>query len=168
MILCLWSPPPRLIKVANNTRPCSKLGGTTLNWREEGGEHYIPQTCELERFDARKVVFSWEGHSIFATGWSSTGQSSARYRWGQDSTNGKPDVFWSWIVTSKLCFFSGASELFSASEGLFSLVFGGREYQGIVNHSRCIMFFSKSFWSKFKYFWHQLSKEKYNYHCMTL
>ena len=76
--------------------------------------------------------------------------------------------FWSWIVTSKLCFFSGASELFSASEGLFSLVFGGREYQGIVNHSRCIMFFSKSFWSKFKYFWHQLSKEKYNYHCMTL
>ena len=49
--------PPILIKVANNTRPCSKLGGTTLNWREEGSEHYIPQTCDQERFDARKVVF---------------------------------------------------------------------------------------------------------------
>ena len=29
-------PPPTLIKVASNTRPCSKLGGTTLNgWKEE-------------------------------------------------------------------------------------------------------------------------------------
>ena len=27
MILFLWSPPPPLIKVASNTRPCSKLGG---------------------------------------------------------------------------------------------------------------------------------------------
>ena len=125
--LVLVIPPPPLIKVASNTRPCSKLGGTTLNWREEGGEHYVSQTCDLERFDARKVVFSWECHSIFATGWSSTGQSSVRYRWGQGSTDGKPDVFWSWIVTSNLCFFSGASELFPASEGLFSLVFGGRE-----------------------------------------
>ena len=36
MILCSWSSPPTLIKVATNTRPCSKLGWTTLNgWKEE-------------------------------------------------------------------------------------------------------------------------------------
>ena len=33
-------PPPPLIKVASNTRPCSKLGGTTLYEREEGGQYY--------------------------------------------------------------------------------------------------------------------------------
>ena len=32
--LVLVTPPPPLIKVASNTRPCSKLGGTTLNGRE--------------------------------------------------------------------------------------------------------------------------------------
>ena len=36
MILCSWSSHPTLIKVATNTRPCSKLGWTTLNgWKEE-------------------------------------------------------------------------------------------------------------------------------------
>ena len=30
-------PPPPLMKVASNTRPCSKLGGTTLNWGGGGG-----------------------------------------------------------------------------------------------------------------------------------
>ena len=50
-------PPPPLIKVASNTRPYSKLGGTTLNGREEGGQYYISQTCDQERFEARKVVF---------------------------------------------------------------------------------------------------------------
>ena len=64
-------PPPPLIKVASNTRPCSKLGGTTLNGREEGGQYYISQTCDQERFEARKVVFSWECLNIFATGCSS-------------------------------------------------------------------------------------------------
>ena len=44
--LVLVIPPPPLIKVASNTRPCSKLGGTTLNWREEGGQYYISQTCD--------------------------------------------------------------------------------------------------------------------------
>ena len=29
--LVLVTPPPPLFKVASNTRPCSKLGGTTLN-----------------------------------------------------------------------------------------------------------------------------------------
>ena len=29
--LVLLTPPPPLFKVASNTRPCSKLGGTTLN-----------------------------------------------------------------------------------------------------------------------------------------
>ena len=36
--LVLVIPPPPLIKVASNTRPYSKLGGTTLNGREEGGQ----------------------------------------------------------------------------------------------------------------------------------
>ena len=38
--LVLVTPPPPLFKVASNTRPCSKLGGTTLNGGEEGG-HYL-------------------------------------------------------------------------------------------------------------------------------
>ena len=50
-------PPPPLIKVASNTRPYSKLGGTTLNGREEGGQYYILQTCDQERFEAREVAF---------------------------------------------------------------------------------------------------------------
>ena len=66
--LVLVIPPPPLIKVASNTRPCSKLGGTTLNGREEGGQYYISQTCDQERFEARKVVFSWESLNIFPTG----------------------------------------------------------------------------------------------------
>ena len=48
---CPWSwacnPRPPLIKVASNKRPCLKLGGTTLNEREEGGQYYISQTCDL-------------------------------------------------------------------------------------------------------------------------
>ena len=51
MILCFWSPPPpRLtasyVKVASNTRPFSKLGGTTLNGGEEGGESNITEMCD--------------------------------------------------------------------------------------------------------------------------
>ena len=38
--LVLAIPPPPVIKVASNTRPCSRLGGTTLNGREEGGQYY--------------------------------------------------------------------------------------------------------------------------------
>ena len=56
--LVLVNPPPPLIKVASNTRPCSKLGGTTLNGREEGVQYFISQTCDYQRFEARKVVFS--------------------------------------------------------------------------------------------------------------
>ena len=55
--LVLVIPPPPLIKVASNTRPGSKLGGTTLNGREKGGQYYISQTCDQEGFEARKVVF---------------------------------------------------------------------------------------------------------------
>ena len=50
-------PPPPLTKVASNTRSYSKLGRTTLNGREEGGQYYILQTCDQERFEARKVAF---------------------------------------------------------------------------------------------------------------
>ena len=66
--LVLVIPPPPLIKVASNTRPCSKLGGTTLNGREEGGQYYISHTCHQERFEARMVVFSWDCLNIFAPG----------------------------------------------------------------------------------------------------
>ena len=69
---CPWScacdPPPPLIKVASNTRPYSKLGGTTLNGREEGGQYHISKTCDKARFAARKVFFSLECLNIFATG----------------------------------------------------------------------------------------------------
>ena len=44
--LVLVTPPPPLINVASNTRPCSKLGGTTLNGREEGGQYFTSQTCD--------------------------------------------------------------------------------------------------------------------------
>ena len=47
-------PPPPLIKVASNTRPCSKLGGTTLQRREEG----VAQKCDHQRFEERKAGFS--------------------------------------------------------------------------------------------------------------
>ena len=50
-------PPSPLIKVVSNTRPYSKLGGSTLNGREEGGQYYISQTCDQQRFEARKIVF---------------------------------------------------------------------------------------------------------------
>ena len=38
-----------------------------MNGREEGGQYYILQTCDQERFEARKVVFPWECLIIFAT-----------------------------------------------------------------------------------------------------
>ena len=60
--------PPPLIRVASNTRPYSKLGGTTLNGRQEGGQYYILQTCDQERFEAWKVVFSLECLNIFTIG----------------------------------------------------------------------------------------------------
>ena len=73
--LVLVIPPPPLIKVASNRRPYSKLGGTTLNGREEGGQYYISHTPEQELFAARKVVFSGECLNIFATGCSSCAYS---------------------------------------------------------------------------------------------
>ena len=39
-----------------------------MNGTEEGGQYYISQTCDQERIEARKVVFSWECLNIFATG----------------------------------------------------------------------------------------------------
>ena len=70
MIFCLlFPPPPPLIKVASNTRLCSKLGGTTLKGREEGGRYYISQTCDQQGFEARKVIFSLECLNIFASGY---------------------------------------------------------------------------------------------------
>ena len=39
-----------------------------MNGREEGGQRYILETCDQERFEARKGVFPWECLNIFATG----------------------------------------------------------------------------------------------------
>ena len=72
--LVLVIPPPSLIKVASSTRPYSKLGGTALSGREEGGQYNISQTCDKERFEARKVVFSWECLNIFLNGREEGGQ----------------------------------------------------------------------------------------------
>ena len=57
--LVLVIPPPPLIKVASNTRPYSKLGGTTLNGREEGGQYYISQTCHQERLGLSQYFCNW-------------------------------------------------------------------------------------------------------------
>ena len=70
--LVLVTPPPPLIKVASNIRKCSKRGGTTLNGREEGDQYYISQTCDQERFEARKVGFSWECNWLWLLSFSST------------------------------------------------------------------------------------------------
>ena len=79
--LVLVIPPPPLIKVASNTRPCSKLGGTTLNGREERGQYYISQTRDRQWFEARKVIFSWECLNIFATGCLSPSYLYSRGAW---------------------------------------------------------------------------------------
>ena len=103
---CPWScacdPPPPLIKVASNTRPCSKLGGTTLNGREEGGQYYISQTCDQERFEARKVVFLWECLNIFATGCSYS-------------------MHCSWWQTVKMTFFAHCPSVCCLSAGISAL-----------------------------------------------
>ena len=39
-----------------------------MNGSEEGGQYYISQTSDQERFTARNGVFSWECLNIFATG----------------------------------------------------------------------------------------------------
>ena len=79
-------PPSSLIKLAGNTRSYSKLGGTTLNGKEEGGQYYISQTPDQERSEARKVVFSSECLNIFATGCLSP--SSYPYSCGARLLNG--------------------------------------------------------------------------------
>ena len=45
-----------------------------MNGRKKGGQYYILKTCDQERFEARKVVFSWECLNIFATGCSVFGE----------------------------------------------------------------------------------------------
>ena len=47
--LVLVISPSLNIKVVGNTRPCSKLGGTTLNGEEEGGEYYVAQKWDHQR-----------------------------------------------------------------------------------------------------------------------
>ena len=69
--LVLVIPPPPLFKVAGNTRPCSKHGGTTLNGGGEGRLSILshrPVTSSDLKQD--RLFFSWECLNIFATGWS--------------------------------------------------------------------------------------------------
>ena len=42
---------------------------------EEGGECYISQTCDKQRFEVEKVSFSWKCLNIFATGCSTSRKS---------------------------------------------------------------------------------------------
>ena len=58
--LVLCDAPLPLIKVASNTRPCSKRRGTTLNGREEAGLYCISQTYDEQRFEARAFNFLYE------------------------------------------------------------------------------------------------------------
>ena len=47
---CACDPLTLLIRVASNTRPCSKFGATTLNeGREEGDERFISQMSDQQR-----------------------------------------------------------------------------------------------------------------------
>ena len=86
--LALLIPPSPLNKVASNTRPCSTLGGTTLNGREGGGQYYISQTCDQQRFEGRKIVFSSDClNNIFATGCSSISHFFIRERHGYFASN---------------------------------------------------------------------------------
>ena len=39
-----------------------------MNGREEESQYYISQTRDQERFEERKVIFSWECLNSFATG----------------------------------------------------------------------------------------------------
>ena len=64
MILCLWPP----------LHPFTKLLAiqdqrmNNFEWGEGGGEYFISQTCDEQRFEARQVVFLWECLNIFVTG----------------------------------------------------------------------------------------------------
>ena len=55
--LVLVIPPPPLIKVASNTRPCSKLGGTTLNGMEEGGQYISHRPVTRSDLKQERSVF---------------------------------------------------------------------------------------------------------------
>ena len=61
--LVLVTPPPPLFKVASNTRPCSKLGGTTLNGGR--GEVSILSHRPVTSSDLKQQLFFCESVSTF-------------------------------------------------------------------------------------------------------
>ena len=63
--IALVIPSPPLIKFASNTRPRSKLGGTTLN-RREGGGQFISDSSDLKQEGS---FFSSKCLNIFPTGY---------------------------------------------------------------------------------------------------
>ena len=72
-LLLVMAPP--LIKVASNTRPGSKLGGTTLNGREEGSQCYISQVVFHGHTSTFLQLVIWVLHTSkamvhdYQTGW---------------------------------------------------------------------------------------------------
>ena len=68
--LVLVTSPPPLFKVASNTRPCSKLAGTTLNGGGGRSVFYLTDLW-LAAIWSKTGCFSWECLNIFATGCSS-------------------------------------------------------------------------------------------------
>ena len=58
-------PPPPFIKVGSSSRPCSKLGGTTLNGREVNViSHRAVTSSDLKH---ERLFFLWECLNSFAT-----------------------------------------------------------------------------------------------------
>ena len=62
----LLIPPPPLIKVASNARPCSTLGGTTLNGRE-GEDSIIYHRPAVTSSDLKeeRLFFRWTVSTTF-------------------------------------------------------------------------------------------------------
>ena len=76
MILCLWSslhPLSKLLALQDHAQNFEEQLWMVRG--EEGGECYISQTCDKQRFEVEKVSFSWKCLNIFATGCSTSRKS---------------------------------------------------------------------------------------------
>ena len=75
---------PKLLATEDHAQ---KLPGTTFKGGEESVQYYISQTCDEQRFEARKVGFSSECLNVSATVYSSVGNCFA------SNTTHKPKTF---------------------------------------------------------------------------
>ena len=89
---CVYDSPSPIFKVASNTRPCSNLGGTTLNGREGREKCYIREWLAV--ILSEKGRFFRQCLNIFAAGCS----ISSGYPWfnnhGTISIKGKVSCRW--------------------------------------------------------------------------